>query len=82
MKKNIEQLVEQWFSDSKEYALNNYALCNEWLKDYVQHCDQEFLSDFFDWEEIDNNSVEDLRSIALDWIDENADNIINFDDYR
>lgn len=82
MKNNIKQLVKQWFEDSKEYALDHYALCNEWLSDYVEHCDQEFLHDFFTWEEIENNKVEDLRQIALDWIAENANDIVNFDDYR
>ena len=36
----------------------------------------------FPWEEIENNKVEDLRQIALDWIDENANDIVDFDDYR
>lgn len=79
---NIEQKVEAWFYDSKEYALNNYALCSEWLADYVRNCDQAFLNDFFTPEEIEQNDVKTLREKALDWIDENADVIINFDNYR
>ncbi|MEE1082806.1 MAG: hypothetical protein UH850_03605 [Paludibacteraceae bacterium] len=82
MKANLTSWVKTWFNDSKEYALDNYALCSEWLSDYVEHCDQEFLNDFFEYEEIENGNVEDLRQIALDWIDENADDIVNFEDYR
>lgn len=82
MKKNIEQLVEQWFSDSKEYALNNYALCSEWLSDYVINSDQDFLHDFFTYKEINENDVETLRLKALAWIDTNADDIVNFDNFR
>lgn len=79
---NIEQRVEAWFNDSKEYALNNYALCSEWLADYVRNCDQEFLNDFFTAKEIDETDVETLRLQALAWIDANADEIVNFDDFR
>lgn len=82
MKKNIESLVEAWFNDSKEYAINNFALCSEWLTNYVENCDQEFLNDFFTGEEIEENDVETLRSKALAWIDANADEIVNFDDFR
>lgn len=82
MKKNIESLVEAWFNDSKEYAINNFALCSEWLTNYVENCDQEFLNDFFTGEEIEENDVETLRSKALAWIDSNADEIVNFDDFR
>lgn len=82
MKRNLSSSINAWFNDNKEYALNNYALCSEWLDGYVRNCDQEFLHDFFEYEEIESNSVEELREVALNWIAENADEIINFDDYR
>lgn len=82
MKTNIKELVKQWFNDSKDFALDNYPLCSYWLSTYVRNCDQEFLNDFFTYEEIEANGVEELRAVALDWIDENADDIVDFDDYR
>lgn len=82
MKYNINDLISQWFNDSKDYALNHYALCSQWLSDYVEHCEQEFLNDFFSVDEIVNNDVETLRQQALNWIAENADELINFEAYR
>ena len=83
MKKNLESWVWAWFRDSSDYALNNYALCSEWLSDYVMNCDMEFVRDFFDDDNfIEEHTIGELRGMALDWIDENADDIVNFDDYR
>ena len=82
MKNNLKQLVENWFHDSKDFALQNYATCYEWLSTYVRNCDQEFLGDFFTYEEIENNDVETLRKRALEWLDQNAEDSVNFEDYR
>lgn len=82
MKPNLKELVVAWFHDSEEYALNHYATCTEWLSSYVRGCDQEFLHDFFTWEEIDTHGVEELRKQALEWLDENAEDCVNFEDYR
>ena len=43
----------------------------------------EFVRDFFDDDNfIEEHTIGELRGMALDWIDENADDIVNFDDYR
>jgi predicted solute-binding protein len=76
----LQTRLNRWFNDSKEYALNNYALCSEWLSEYVQNSDLDFVHDFFSPEEAED--VETMRLQALAWIDQNADNIINFDDFR
>lgn len=78
----LQTRVNQWFNDSKEYALNNYALCSEWLSEYVENSDLDFIHDFFSPEEAEEKDVETMRLQALAWIDQNADEIINFDDFR
>lgn len=78
----LQTRVNQWFNDSKEHALNSYALCSEWLSNYVRYSDLDFIHDFFTPEEAEEKDVEEMREEALAWIDENADEIINFDDFR
>lgn len=80
MKANLDSLIKTNFNNFKAFLLKNYASCSEWLADYVSEDDG--VNTFFECEEIERNSVEELRVIALDWIAENADEIIDFDDYR
>lgn len=80
MKANLDSLIKANFNNFKAFLLNNYASCSEWLADYVSDDDE--VCNFFECEEIERNSVEELREIALRWIAENADEIIDFDDYR
>lgn len=81
MKANLESWVKTNFNNYKAFLLKNYASCSEWLADYVSD-DDGVVYAFFECEEIERNSVEELREIALAWIAENADEIIDFDDYR
>lgn len=81
MKANLDSLIKERFNDYKAFLLKNYASCSEWLADYVND-DEGLVYIFFECEEIERNSFEELREVALRWIAENADEIIDFDDYR
>lgn len=82
MKSNINDLMLQWFNDSKEFALNNYSDSCQWLSEYVENSDWAFLQDFFTPEEIESKKYDDMKAEALAWLDANANEIVNFEDYR
>lgn len=79
MRQDIDSHIETMFKEGRDNILSSYDSCSAWLTDMVENYFYIAFLDFFDVEEFKEGNEDELQQEAIDWIEENANEIVDFD---